>query len=111
MLINMLCTNYPTAPNQPGIGVSTSTGTDFATGKKINGVQLRVYRMYEGKGRTLFKHADHHGKEFSSREECDKFCLERGYLTPFRRGLSKAERRKRYETMMSLKKRLEKELQ
>ena len=88
----MLVTNNPTVSSQPGICVSTATGYDFATGEPIQGVKLRVFRVYNGLKDAVtgfnmkIKNCDHDGKVFATKEECDKFCLEHGYLKVYRHG-------------------------
>ncbi len=80
------CTMESTTRRQPGVCVSQISGHDFKSGKMIDGVMLSVFRAYERPkdGKTGFinvkyKHCDGNGRVFKSRQECDRFCLERGY--------------------------------
>ena len=76
------CTAKSVVKSQPGICVS------YMTGSGIEGVQLNVFRSYPVKDQKTgfnckFLYADNHKRMFKTRQECDKFCLERGYTQPY----------------------------
>lgn len=96
---------HHTRVTRGGWSVSTTSGYDWKTDEKIDGVILNVHKHYTRPVRpeekkspahvvtTKIRYGDHNGRRFPNREAATAFALDRGYLQVYSRNFWKKVRR------------------